>query len=358
MSYASWSSSLPVPLLGPRGRKRARTPARSIRLGRGHRAGGVTPVEARHQPHNQNQQPPASWIPCRWHPGKGPRILAAGPAHVRLYSDRGRLREPNLKNLPGFVRHGSFGFFREEFGAHNDPGRCLGHGRCAVPPEQGPGRPSTPACFATTPLANRYSASTPTDLTVSVSAVLGNECGNPTHDPEVDRKAVPARSVSLHPGQIGATTNTRRARSTTRHRLGLGDRLHRRARALVLLSHRKRIDERALLAEAKHVSRLAKASAYRFGIDPVELPVTHVRVGVCDDRLQGCPRGLARSATRSRTPCRAGWGRSAVRSRSKVDPDGSVDRPLRTAAVSASTMSFRSPGLPSSCIERCTSNSA
>ena len=191
-----------------------------------------------------------------------------------------------------------------------------------------------------------------------LSAVLGNECGNPTHDPEVDRKAVPARSVSLHPGQIGATTNTRRARSTTRHRLGLGDRLHRRARALVLLSHRKRIDERALLAEAKHVSRLAKASAYRFGIDPVELPVTHVRVGVCDDRLQGCPRGLARSATRSRTPCRTGWGRSAVRSRSKVDPDGSVDRPLRTAAVSASTMSFRSPGLPSSCIERCTSNTA
>ena len=61
MSYASWSSSLPVPLLGPRGRKRARTPARSIRLGRVHRAGGVTPVEARHQPHSQNQQHRASW---------------------------------------------------------------------------------------------------------------------------------------------------------------------------------------------------------------------------------------------------------------------------------------------------------
>jgi hypothetical protein len=36
---------LPIPLLEPRARKRARTPARSTGLGRGHRAGGVTPVE-------------------------------------------------------------------------------------------------------------------------------------------------------------------------------------------------------------------------------------------------------------------------------------------------------------------------
>ena len=55
VACASWSSSLPVPLLGSRGRKRARTPARSTRLGRGHRAGGVTPVEVRHRPRSQNQ---------------------------------------------------------------------------------------------------------------------------------------------------------------------------------------------------------------------------------------------------------------------------------------------------------------
>jgi hypothetical protein len=55
VSCASWSSSLPVPLLGPRERKRGRTPARSIRLGRGHRAGGITPVEVPHRPRSQNQ---------------------------------------------------------------------------------------------------------------------------------------------------------------------------------------------------------------------------------------------------------------------------------------------------------------
>jgi hypothetical protein len=55
VACASWSSSLPVPLLGSRGRKRARTPARSTKLGRGHRAGGVTPVEVRHRPRSQNQ---------------------------------------------------------------------------------------------------------------------------------------------------------------------------------------------------------------------------------------------------------------------------------------------------------------
>ena len=41
VSCASWSSGLPVPLLSPRGRNESRTPARSIRSGRGHRAGGV-----------------------------------------------------------------------------------------------------------------------------------------------------------------------------------------------------------------------------------------------------------------------------------------------------------------------------
>jgi len=42
---ASSSPRLPIPLLEPRARKRARTHARSTGLGRGHRAGGVTPVE-------------------------------------------------------------------------------------------------------------------------------------------------------------------------------------------------------------------------------------------------------------------------------------------------------------------------
>jgi hypothetical protein len=60
VSCASWSSSLPVPLLGPRGRKRARTPERSIRSGRGHRAGGVTPVEVRHRLRTSKPVTPAS----------------------------------------------------------------------------------------------------------------------------------------------------------------------------------------------------------------------------------------------------------------------------------------------------------
>ncbi len=60
MSCASWSSSLPVPPLGPRGRKRARTPERSIRSGRGHRAGGVTPVEVRHRLRTSKPVTPAS----------------------------------------------------------------------------------------------------------------------------------------------------------------------------------------------------------------------------------------------------------------------------------------------------------
>ena len=54
---ASWSSSLLVPLLGPCERKRARTLARSIRLGRVHRAGGVTPVEVRHAPQSKPVTP-------------------------------------------------------------------------------------------------------------------------------------------------------------------------------------------------------------------------------------------------------------------------------------------------------------
>lgn len=45
--YASWRSSLLVPLLGPRGRKRARTPTLSINRGRVHQSSGVTPVELR-----------------------------------------------------------------------------------------------------------------------------------------------------------------------------------------------------------------------------------------------------------------------------------------------------------------------
>jgi hypothetical protein len=39
------SSRLPNPLFGPTRKERERTPARLARLGRGHRAGGVTPVE-------------------------------------------------------------------------------------------------------------------------------------------------------------------------------------------------------------------------------------------------------------------------------------------------------------------------
>jgi hypothetical protein len=102
VSCASWSSSLPVPLLGPRGRKRARTPERSIRLGRGHRAGGVTPVGTGPQ---SKPVTPASRLVAQVAPsvasGLGPRILAAGPARDRLYSYRGRLCEPDLKACSG-----------------------------------------------------------------------------------------------------------------------------------------------------------------------------------------------------------------------------------------------------------------
>jgi hypothetical protein len=45
---ASWSSSLPVPLFGPRGRKRI--PRAVTRLRRVHRAGGATPLEVRTSP--------------------------------------------------------------------------------------------------------------------------------------------------------------------------------------------------------------------------------------------------------------------------------------------------------------------
>jgi hypothetical protein len=51
------SSRLPNPLPGPRARKRAITPARSARLGRGHRAGGVTPEEQAADPAVKTSSP-------------------------------------------------------------------------------------------------------------------------------------------------------------------------------------------------------------------------------------------------------------------------------------------------------------
>jgi hypothetical protein len=85
---------LPVSLLGPRGRKRARTPERSMRLGRDHRIGGVTPVESAPAPQSKPVAR-ASRLVAQIAPlvasGLGPRILAAGPAPVRLYSYYGRL---------------------------------------------------------------------------------------------------------------------------------------------------------------------------------------------------------------------------------------------------------------------------
>jgi hypothetical protein len=77
--------------------ERARTPARSIRSGRGHRAGGVMPAEVRHRPRSQNQKPPprASRLVAQGAPsvasGLGLSVPAAGPARHPHYSCRGPL---------------------------------------------------------------------------------------------------------------------------------------------------------------------------------------------------------------------------------------------------------------------------
>jgi len=74
-----WSSSLPVPLLGPRRRERARTPERSIRSGRGHRTGGVTPVETGHRPCSQKPVTHASRLVAQIAPSVAFGLRAENP---------------------------------------------------------------------------------------------------------------------------------------------------------------------------------------------------------------------------------------------------------------------------------------
>ena len=97
---ASSSPRLPIPLLEPRARKRARTPARSTGLGRGHRAGGVTPLEQDTGPAVKTsgpRLPPRDTTAPSMAFRHGVRIPAAGPAHLRLYSHSGRLRARTSK---------------------------------------------------------------------------------------------------------------------------------------------------------------------------------------------------------------------------------------------------------------------
>ena len=88
--------------------KSTRTRERSDTLGRGHRAGGVTPVEVRTGPAVKTSNPRLSPRGARSAVG-GIRARAenpaAGPAVHRLYSYRGRLHEPDPNNLLGLV-HG------------------------------------------------------------------------------------------------------------------------------------------------------------------------------------------------------------------------------------------------------------
>ena len=78
-----------IPRLGPRARMRATSPARSIRLRRGHRGGGVTPYRAAPAPRSKPIAH-ASRLVTHCAPsvasGRGVKIRAAGPAHLRLYS--------------------------------------------------------------------------------------------------------------------------------------------------------------------------------------------------------------------------------------------------------------------------------
>jgi hypothetical protein len=94
-----------------RGTNRARTPAQSVRLRRVHRAGGVTPLGVQRRPRSQKPVAHASRLVAQVAPsvafGLGVRILAAGPARVRLYSDFRRYvqRSSNLRELIGGSRH-------------------------------------------------------------------------------------------------------------------------------------------------------------------------------------------------------------------------------------------------------------
>jgi hypothetical protein len=93
------SSRLPNPLPGPRARRRAITPARLARLGRGHRAGGVTPVEQAADPAVKTSSPRHAPRDAERAAGgirAWARIPAAGPAPLRLYSHSVRAY-PNLK---------------------------------------------------------------------------------------------------------------------------------------------------------------------------------------------------------------------------------------------------------------------
>jgi hypothetical protein len=116
--------------------KRARTLARSTRLGRRHRAGGVTPVRA--TPALQSKPVAhASRLVAQVAPsvafGLGVRIPAAGPAHLRLYSHSGRVRGPQkicsnfsarIGRLPPTARPDSHRPYRPGITEpHHDPSR-------------------------------------------------------------------------------------------------------------------------------------------------------------------------------------------------------------------------------------------
>src|ERR1700732_231609 len=86
-----------------RGRKRARTRARSIRIGtrppgRWGNAGRSTAPAPQSKPVTRASRLVAQVAPLVAF-GLGLRILAAGPAHVRLYSYHGRLCEPRAQEF-------------------------------------------------------------------------------------------------------------------------------------------------------------------------------------------------------------------------------------------------------------------
>ena len=111
---ASWSSSLPVSLLGSCVRKRRGTPS-DHQARRQYRAGGVTSQRSTAPAPQSNPVAPASRLVAHGTPsvafGLGLRILAAGPAHLRLYSDCGRLCEPDLKVCSGSSAGAGIGWF-------------------------------------------------------------------------------------------------------------------------------------------------------------------------------------------------------------------------------------------------------
>ena len=83
------------------------TPARSTELGRGHRAGGLTPVEQDTGPAVKTSNPRLSPRDAQRAVGgirAWGRIPAAGPAHLRLYSHSRRLRARTAIHLRGPLR--------------------------------------------------------------------------------------------------------------------------------------------------------------------------------------------------------------------------------------------------------------